>query len=351
MRKFLIKISYTVLPVWLFFVGMAIYLWIINDNSGDLMRLGLINEGATYTDSIRETALPGIYPIGLNDHTQLRQDTCPILVIGDSFSHGGGIGRRGDYVNYIQHGTGRKVIALYPDLSTENPIQIAYDLMNLGYIDSTNVKNLVVQEGERYLVNRHMALVTTNQSMPQLQAIEKPADANVNVNNNDNNQGPSPLLRVKDFIFYRFLGENPIYTARLDRDMFTGGDPSKLYFFFEDVEMGFNVTPAMQQKIIDGFDMLIDKANEKGINLVILIACDKYDIYQDFIIDNSYPRKTLADDVQRWTEPRKDYFVYAKPLLLPRIEQGVKDVFLYNDTHWSPASSEVIAAEIIKKLK
>ena len=96
---------------------------------------------------------------------------------------------------------------------------------------------------------------------------------------------------------------------------------------------------------------LIAKAQEKGVNLVILIACDKYDLYQDFIVDNTYPRKTLADDVEQWTAPQRQHFVYAKPLLLPRIQQGVKDVFLFNDTHWSPASSRVIAAEIIKKLK
>ena len=34
-----------------------------------------------------------------------------------------------------------------------------------------------------------------------------------------------------------------------------------------------------------------------------------------------------------------------------RIVQGVKDVYLFNDTHWSPASSRLIAAEIIPKLK
>ena len=160
-----------------------------------------------------------------------------------------------------------------------------------------------------------------------------------------------PLLRVKDFVFYRLLGADPIYKKRLDRDMFTCEEPSKLYFFFEDVEMGFNVTAQQQQAVINGFDALIAKAQEKGVNLVILIACDKYDLYQDFIVDNTYPQKTLADDVERWTAPQREYFVYAKPLLLPRIQQGVKDVFLFNDTHWSPASSRVIAAEIIKKLK
>ena len=62
--------------MWLILVGMATYLWAINDNSGDLMRLGMINIGAEYTDSMRETALPEIYPIGENDESRLRQMNC-----------------------------------------------------------------------------------------------------------------------------------------------------------------------------------------------------------------------------------------------------------------------------------
>lgn len=352
MRKFLTKISYTVLPVWLILVGMAIYLWAIDDNSGDLMRLGLINTGAEYTDSMRETALPGIYPIGENNDSLLREDTCEVLVIGDSFSHGGGIGRRGDYVNYIAHDGKRQVIVLYPDFPTENPLQTAYDLLNLGIIDSTNVKNLVVQEGERYLGDRHQKFVTTNTKMKSPMAAISGGAANLGGGNTGADPSTTgPLLRVKDFVFYRLLGADPIHKVELDRDLFTCDEPHKLYFYFEDVEMGFDITPQKQQAIVDGFEAVIAKAQEKGVNLVFLIACDKYDLYQDFIIDNTYPPKTLADDVERWMSPRQEYFVYAKPLLLPLIKQGKKDVFLFNDTHWSPASSRVIAAEIIKKLK
>ena len=51
MKKFLIKLSYTVLPVWLLLVGLATYLWMTDDKSGDLMRLGLIDTGPEYSDS------------------------------------------------------------------------------------------------------------------------------------------------------------------------------------------------------------------------------------------------------------------------------------------------------------
>lgn len=343
MKKFLIKISYTVLPVWLFFVGLAVYLWAINDNSGDLMRLGLINAGPGYSDSVTATALPEIYYKEVDSCEKVLADTCDVLVVGDSFSHGGGIGKMGNYVNYLKNDYNLKVTVFTPDKSA-SPVQVAYDALNLGFVDSTHVTNLVVQEGERYLLDRHKTLVTTNTIIPVVPDVEGSDEKG-------DNPSSGPLLRVKDFLFYKLLGADPIYKLRLDRDAFTCAEPNMLYFYFEDVEMGFNLTNQEQRQIVDVFDLLLDKAREKGVNIIFVVACDKYDIYQDFIVDNPYPRKTLVDDVEKWMAGKEDHFVYAKPLLHPLIEQGVKDVFLFNDTHWSPASSRVIAAEVAKKLR
>ena len=344
MRKFLIKISYTVLPMWLFFVGMAAYLWLTDDNSGDLMRLGLINGGSEYTDSIRATLMPQVYYTGQEADSLMRADTCDVVVIGDSFSHGGGVGKEGDYVNYLAHDSGRKVVVFTPmDPATANPMQVAYDAMKLGVLDSVNAPNLVVQEGERYLVTRHSQFVTTDTAVPHSQPRKESAA--------EGKREASPLLRVKDFFFYHLFGANPIYTAQLSQPMFGGTEPGTLYFYNEDVKYGFDITAQQQEEILRCFDQVLAMAREKGINLIILVACDKYDLYQDLIVDNSYPRKTLVDDVERWTAADSDHYVYAKRVLKPQVEQGVKDVFLFNDTHWSPVSSRLIAAEVIKKLK
>lgn len=348
MRKFLINISYTVLPVWLFLVGMAVYLWLSNDNSGDLMRLGLINSGPEYTDSIRAGLLSRVYYGGLDDDSLLRRDTCDVLVIGDSFSHGGGVGKQGDYVNYLAYDSDRKVVVFTPqDPTLSSPMQVAYDILNLGIIDSTHVRNLVVQEVERYLVDRHGLFVTNHTSIPRVEINEEELDAAPEAK-----QAPSPLLRVKDYLFYHLFGDNPIFSVRLCKPVFGGEQPDRLYFYREDVELGFNVSPERQQRVVDCYRHVIEAARQRGVNLVLLVACDKYDLYQDFIVDNPYPAKTLNEDLQRWMSPQDlDYFVFSKRVLLPYIEQGVKDVYLFNDTHWSPASSRLIAAEVIKKLK
>jgi len=350
MRKYLSKLSYTVLPLWLFFVGMAIYLWIINDNSGDLMRLGLINSGPEYTDSICEGLLPEVYYKNQDNDSILRADTCDVVVIGDSFSHGGGVGKKGDYVNYLAHDGKRSVVVFSPqDPTLNSPMQVAYDILNLGIIDSSNVKNLVVEEGERYLLSRHSSFVTNHVQLPRSKKGANTDDASTELKQEEG----SPLLRVKDYLFYHLFGKNPIYTLDLNRAVFGGQEPRKLYFYYEDVEpnMGFDITAEQQQVITDCFDKVITKAKEKGVNLVIVLACDKYDLYQDFIVDNPYPRKTLNEDIERWMQADIDHFVVSKRVLYPYVSQGVKDVFLFNDTHWSPWSSRVIAGEVIKRLK
>lgn len=346
MKKFLIQISYTVLPVWLLFVGLAFYLWVTDDNSGDLMRLGLIDCGPEYADSIGAQLLPDVYYTGVEDDSLLRRDTCDVLVIGDSFSHGGGMGKKGDYVNYLAHQSGRKVVVFTPQDSTlTSPMQIAYDVLSLGCIDSTNVKNLIVEEVERYLVDRHCTFVTTHTSIP------RPDPSSQEATSAAPNQNTGPLMRVKDFLFYHLFGANPIYTLTLSRPVFGGVEPDKLYFYNEDVQLGFDVTAEQQRQVIDCYEKVIALAREKGVNLVLLVACDKYDMYQDVVIDNPYPAKTLNEDIAQWMAPELDCFVFSKRVLHPLVEQGVKDVYLYNDTHWSPSSSSIIADEVIKKIK
>lgn len=346
MKKFLIKISYTVLPVWLFFVGMVIYLFTMEENAGDLMRLALIQGGPEYSDSIAAGLLPRVYYDRVDDDSVLRADPADVVVIGDSFSHGGGVGKEGDYVNYVAHDSGRRVAVYTPqDPTLSSPIQVAYDLLVHGDMDSTVIPNLVIQEVERYLVDRHCSFTTQHVSLP------RPTDTASGDGDSDEREESSPLLRVKDYIFYRVFGANPIYNVQLRQPMFGGPQPDRLYFYNEDVLFGIDVDTMTRRRVVDCFDKVIAAARERGVNLIIVIACDKYDLYQDFIVDNPYPAKTLNEDIQQWMAPEMDRFVITKQVLHPLVEQGVKDVYLYNDTHWSPASSRLVAAEVISKLK
>ena len=49
----------------------------------------------------------------------------------------------------------------YPRLSS--PMQVAYDVLKSGLVDSSHVRNLVVQEVERYIVSRHYGFSTDHE--------------------------------------------------------------------------------------------------------------------------------------------------------------------------------------------
>lgn len=346
MKKFLIKLSYTVLPVWLFFVGLVIYLSTMEENPGDLMRLALVPGGPEYTDSVAAAIPDKVYYKAENNDSALLASQARVVVIGDSFSHGGGVGKRGDYVNYLSRDCGGQVVLYTPlDPSTSSPMQNAYDLLVHAGADSTCMRNLVVEEVERYLVERHSSFTTQGVAKP------RPAIRPDRLAAGTGRKDSSPLLRAKDYIFYRLFGANPIYEAQLSQPMFGGIDPDHLYFYNEDVINGINVDAAARQRVVDCFDKVMAAARERGVNVVFVIAADKYDLYQDYIVDNPYPSKTLNEDLERWMARDIDHFVITKRVLHPLLEQGVKDVYLYNDTHWSPASSQLVAAEVIKLLK
>ena len=352
---FIFRLSYTLIPVWLVLVGMAIYIGMINettnetkDNTGDLMLLGMIEDDSRYSDSIRTTnALSKVYYENQNNDSLLRTDTCNIVVIGDSFSHGGGIGPQGDYVNYLAHISRQKVVVYAPD-GMDNPIQIAYDVLNLGVLDSTNVKNLIVEEVERHLISRHHSFVKSHTSLPRPKKLKQSDPV---ATKEKNKKDFSPLLRIRDYVFYHVFNANPINTAQLSKHLFSSEQSDILYFYDEDLKSDHSFLIDIRQTVVDSYQQLIAKAREKGVNLIIIIACDKYDLYQDFIVNNRYPAKTLNEDIAQWMNADIDRFVLTKQVLYPYIKRGVKDIFLFNDTHWSPFTSQVVAEEVVKKLK
>ena len=89
-------------------------------------------------------------------------------------------------------------------------------------------------------------------------------------------------------------------------------------------------------------------AEEKHIQLFYVIAADKYDVYQDFAIDNPYPRKTLLDSFSQFES--NPYFVNTRPLLYTKAKEGVVDLYYADDTHWSPVGAKIVAEEIARRM-
>lgn len=330
MKKFLIKLSYTVLPVFLLLFGLTAYvtLYVSPRTTGDLGHLAYIpfdchdsGEGEMQEQLFKD----------IRQSDSLRNIHVDVLTIGDSFSKMGRLG----YQNYLAaqgFSVANSVRELY-----ESPFQYAYNVLDMGLVDSTNISVLVVQVGERDLVSRSEEFDVGKVDMDELDP-EPPS------NGGGGNANEWSLLRARDFLMYR-LHWSPVFKVTLDKDYFTSKEPRSLYFYCADITNGLNIGDASKAKVQEVFQILTRKAEERGIALVLMLPVDKYDMYQEHIVDNPYPRKTYVEDAHEIFGDIPNVLL-CKYLLTPLVERGEKDVFLFDDSHWSIKAAEIVGKEL-----
>ena len=259
MKKFLIKISYTVLPVWLIIVGCVVYITLYASPraSGDLGKAACIPFGHSYNKMLKK---------------EMIKDT------------------------------------LF----------------------------MIVECSERYFESSIRSFEKGKNDFPT-----KASSVKV--------QSQWSVSRARDFILIT-SGIRPVsYTAKLDGNYFRSDNPDKLYFTHEDIENGITIKKEDEEKVRYVYKSLSEKALEKGIKLIFLVAVDKYDLYQNHIVNNTFPKKTVLEDIGRIIGDSPNLLL-TKQYLLPLIEKKEKDVFMYNDTHWSYKATKVIADEICRRI-
>ena len=302
MKKFLIKLSYTVLPVFLLLFGLVAYVTLVicpRSDTGDLGNLALITFWPEYGQKIEEHEMKDTLFMKVNHTEDLRSIHVNVLTVGDSFSQQEHAG----YQNYMP-GEGLTVANCKRSLY-DNPIQYAYNIMDWGVVDSTNIDVMVVEVGERDFALRI---------------------ANFGVDKVDTSMGLTPL-------------DGLIMGTRC------GSIDASVVFFLCD-KMG--MTP---EEVKEVFNLLTHMAQERGFKLMFMLPVDKYDLYQNYIVDNPYAHpKRINEDVREILGDIPEVLL-AKFCLQPLIDNGEKDIFLFDNSHWSYKASEVVGKELSRRIK
>lgn len=336
MKRFLKKIAYTLLPVWLLAVlGVCYFTLVICPNAtGDIGRLAFIPFGHEYGDRMEQNFPKKQVFTTVNSIDDLRNSHCDVITIGDSFSE-----RQNDgYHNYLAL-KGLKVVNAKRTLYY-NPVTFAYEMMNLGIIDSTNASAIIVECVERSFDGFFTGFSPRGELLEAGKGKEMLAGS----------PNEWSLMRVRDFVVYHSgLMTPPIIKKQLSRDFFTSDHPSTLYFYVDDIRT-INSKDSHIPTIKSTFRALLDKAQEKHVKLVVLVPPDKYDLYQQYIVDNPYPEKKNNEKI-RWILDNDAHVVLAKDVLQPMVDQGEQDVYLYNDTHWSYKAASVVADQVYERLQ
>ena len=337
MKRFLIKLSYLVLPIYLLMLGLVAYVTFYISPRADVSDLGylaLIPFGAEYGQMISKNEMKDTLFIIVKNTEELRNIHVNVLTVGDSFSQQGSAG----YQNYMP-GEGISVANCRRSLY-ESPIQYACNILDWGVVDSTNIDVLVVEVVERDLAINIGNFGENKIEVPEPESTSDKVVGSANV---------WSLLRARDFVLYRYAGRSPVYTFDLKRDFFSSHEPNKLYVYDRDVINGLTIDEALRPKVKEVFDLLTRKAHDRGIKLMLMMPVDKYDLYQDYITDNPYPPKRVNEDVREIFGDIPEVML-CKYCLQPLLDKGEKDVFLFDNTHWSYKGSEAVGKELCRRV-
>lgn len=330
MRRFLIKISYTVLPLWLvFFTAGLVYRYHISPNeSGDLGRLGKLPFGHEYRQGLERNLLKENW---VEDFNGKLTKGYRIITIGDSFSQQGKTG----YQNYLGYLLENKVLNIRPAAGV-TPVQLALSLLRTGWLRKMSPQVVLVETVERSMVEDLSQLdfrVQPSESAVRKQLYKRRSTP---VRKSSNN-----LYETIYWLRLRLGIDDPVKKVDLKEDLFSVSE-DELYFYYADLEHT-SIKRNEREKIGIILDSLRQEFRQQGIQFVYLVAADKYHVYEPFIEDNVYPSTAQFDSLLAYVSP---YIVNTVKTLRPLVRRGVKDVYMANDSHWSYIASEAVAWEI-----
>ena len=348
MKRFLVKTIMMVIPI----ISVVLYYVIAIEphRNGDLGKLGFIAFNDDYNSFIAKEELDSLYVINIDKLEQIDCDSA-ILTIGDSFSQQGKAG----YQNYLSDlYPGWKIYNLNLKDGYNDMIQLFVDWL---IEDKTLPPIVIVESVERYLSGRLTSLDFSgaHKVLEKNDVVEPIQQDSIGGFKKYIKQFKiyklakslkEDFLNTQEYVKKHLYIDNPVKHLRLKQNLFScKGSENDLYFYHEDL---ISVTEdnylAGQQKL----DSLLSITEQKGICFLFLVASDKYDLYKDFTCNDNYNVEGQLSYYKKYNN--KNNFLNCKELLYSHLENGEKDVYRCNDTHWSPLAAMYVANEIKRRL-
>jgi len=319
-------------------------------SGGDLNRIGKISIQKEYRNIFKDAFQKQIKYHDLFEIDLNKESSINILTIGDSFSKQGVIG----YQNYLSS-YNLNIFNIRTGLNdnTNDPMQLVFSIVNGNILDKLKVDYIILEEVERSFVrsgqkvdmNRIIMAKDYNKIYGRKENLKEKKNALLDL-------GIFQDMTLYFFwnIFYSF--DERAYTSKvckvnLTKKLFST-KKNELLFYFDDIDdIKYNTRESVKG-LNEKLNILSKKLNEKRVKLIVLPAPDKYDLYDHFIEKNHFPKNNFFDYMK---EEKKEYiYINSKDLLLEHVNNGAKDVYFADDTHWSPIASEIIAKKIYEKL-
>jgi hypothetical protein len=307
-------------------------------DGGDFARMGYALSSKQYRKAAND--LPRRHII-MNEYSSQKVD---VLTIGDSFSIGGGEGLNNYYQDYIATLNNCTVLNVHPYPTDDlvmffSPFSTLAILMNSGYLDKIQPKNILIESAVRYSIPRFIKPPLDSRYTDTIDNIRShyakvhyslfPLPKTGFINNGN-------FKYVCFNLFYKLSDKafiNNIHRRNLTQPLFTAENSRQLLFISDDIRSISMVNKYTVSKLNDNFNILASVLKKKGIKLYFMPIVDKYDLYSDFIDKNPYPKNTFFDELRALP---KDYILIdTKAILLDELRRGEKDIYYADDSHWT----------------
>lgn len=338
MKRFLSRLALCGVPFLLLLSAVVLYyrFGVFPTATGDLGRLGGIRFDRTYGDSIAAPRLTGNAVVEFSPQTDLDSTGPVCMTIGDSFSQQ----RIRGYQNFMAHRLGEPVVNLHSMWSS--PMQAAVCLLNTGFFDTWKPRTLILETAGRHLPDQLLEIDFDLQrevdKMISLTPEEDPEDRR-------RLTFTSTIKMSFNWLQLRFK-RSPVRTLPLETELF-GVHPRQLHFYYRD----HNALTCTDQQVAGmqrALEELHRRFRERGIELIFMVAVDKYDLYQDYIA-GPHPAKDVLERMEQGCDSA--LFFSTKRVLQPLVQAGVRDVFRADDSHWSQTGADTVAAELVRMIR
>ena len=343
MKKFILRVALFLSPVLVGFIFTELF---FSTDKGDLLKVGYIADVSDYDreeifkeEFERKKFFTYFSELDLNKKQKFRT-----LIIGDSFSEQGNFG----FTNYLAELTKGNLLYLDRKLH-ENPFQTMFSIINGDFLDSIKVDYIVLQSVERAIAIRTEIDESAILTIDSLNKLNEQLKSSTPVGSNQVDKLFSDrMLKFATINVGYQLDDNAFYSdtyiVKTTHNHFSVDNNNLLFFSDDLLSVEENSKLKIVEKLNTDLNTISAKLAEKGIRLIVLISPDKYSFYYDEIIGKEkYPKSRFFELFKLLP---KDYqFVNSEEILKKSIKNQ-KDLYFYDDTHWSPFAAKIIAKEL-----
>ena len=324
------------------------------DDQGDLARLGYFYADPLPKDQIRSRYDIPRREVLVSDLDPADTVDCDVFVIGDSFSDQG----NNSFSNFLAN-DGRKVIRMDRYLSV-NPMHRLVALLNGGFFEKINPEYIVLQSVEREFLNRIQYVSITAKFSPaqvadRIDEVRRSQnegagdffERNTALFTDDLFKIPAVNMR---YVFSDKPNESSTYKIALTTDTLFSYPVDRLPVYEDDIATLKQKNDTLKiihaNAVLNKIDSLFAS---RGMKLIVLISPDKYDLFYPYFRDKEMYESSIF--FPYFNRLAKDYrYVNAFAILSDGLKTR-KDVYYYDDTHWSPAGAQMVATGIAEAMK